>query len=54
MTPAAPRPGVGRRHDQDGPWWRSYGNESWGFAGHGLTTRGRTCPLRQPPHTVPG
>jgi nuclear transport factor 2 (NTF2) superfamily protein len=26
-------------HDQDGQWWRSYGNELWEFNGHGLMTR---------------
>jgi uncharacterized protein len=26
-------------HDQDGRWWRSYGNELWEFDQHGLMTR---------------
>ena len=26
-------------HDRDGQWWRSYGNELWGFDDHGLMTR---------------
>jgi nuclear transport factor 2 (NTF2) superfamily protein len=26
-------------HDQDGQWWRSYGNELWEFDQHGLMTR---------------
>ncbi|MFC8806761.1 nuclear transport factor 2 family protein [Streptomyces anthocyanicus] len=25
--------------DADGQWWRSYGNELWGFDEHGLMTR---------------
>jgi uncharacterized protein len=26
-------------HDRDGQWWRSYGNELWGFSEHGLMVR---------------
>lgn len=26
-------------HDQAGQWWRSYGNELWGFDEHGLMLR---------------
>ncbi|MGH9066626.1 MAG: nuclear transport factor 2 family protein [Acidimicrobiales bacterium] len=26
-------------HDQDGQWWRSYGNELWEFDEHGLCRR---------------
>jgi nuclear transport factor 2 (NTF2) superfamily protein len=26
-------------HDQDGRWWRSYGNELWEFDDHGLMRR---------------
>jgi nuclear transport factor 2 (NTF2) superfamily protein len=26
-------------HDQDGQWWRSYGNELWEFDEHGLMRR---------------
>ena len=26
-------------HDQDGQWWRSYGNELWEFDDHGLMRR---------------
>lgn len=26
-------------HDQDGQWWRSYGNELWEFDQHGLMSR---------------
>ncbi|MHB8283677.1 MAG: nuclear transport factor 2 family protein [Caulobacteraceae bacterium] len=26
-------------HDQDGAWFRSYGNEQWAFDGHGLMYR---------------
>ena len=26
-------------HDQDGQWWRSYGNENWEFDEHGLMRR---------------
>ena len=26
-------------HDDDGQWWRSYGNELWEFNEHGLMTR---------------
>jgi nuclear transport factor 2 (NTF2) superfamily protein len=26
-------------HDEDGQWWRSYGNELWEFDEHGLMTR---------------
>ena len=26
-------------HDEDGQWWRSYGNELWEFNEHGLMTR---------------
>jgi len=26
-------------HDQDGQWWRSYGNENWEFADDGLMRR---------------
>ena len=26
-------------HDQDGQWWRSYGNEMWEFSSEGLMAR---------------
>ena len=26
-------------HDEDGQWWRSYGNENWEFDEHGLMRR---------------
>ncbi len=26
-------------HDDDGQWWRSYGNENWEFAANGLMAR---------------
>jgi nuclear transport factor 2 (NTF2) superfamily protein len=26
-------------HDEDGQWWRSYGNENWEFDGNGLMRR---------------